>query len=166
MLSEAAPSAVAGAAVASEDAPNEQEELLVSQFSMILDEYIACHPVTTPALSEADVRFATAKYLLSRRRGGVVWPGENAARLAAILLILFVELLASSAITIEHHVAVSESGDWRQKSHNRAGQADIDRSRVHGSEEVRNHLQSHVHVGIPVENRNLHAQRPQGIDRR
>ena len=100
MLSEAAPSAVAGAAVASEDAPNEQEELLVSQFSMILDEYIACHPVTTPALSEADVRFATAKYLLSRRRGGVVWPGENAARLAAILLILFVELLASSAITI------------------------------------------------------------------
>ena len=71
---------------------------------------------------------------------------------------------ASSAITVEHHVALRESGDRRQKSHNRAGQADIDRSSVCGSEEVRNHLKGHVHAGICVENRNLHAQRPQGID--
>ena len=82
--------------------PTSSKDSFVSAFDELLDEYIRQHPVHTEALTPAEVRFAAGKFLLSKskRIGVIAWPGDGAARLAAILLVLFVEGLASSQSSV------------------------------------------------------------------
>ena len=73
------------------------------EFMSLVDEYVAAYPLASRgALSANCVRIAAAKLLLRKRlqrqaKAGttvdrrIAWPGEGAAKLAAILLVLFVQ---------------------------------------------------------------------------
>lgn len=71
-------------------------DLLGPMFMELVDEYLESCPVRTQALSRASLRFAAAKILIRRvpdaeQRGLKPVAGEEATRLAAILLVLFAE---------------------------------------------------------------------------
>ena len=75
-----------------EDLREKDDEGFSRKFMGLVDAWVEANPVQSSALSAGSVRFAAAKILIlkSGHLAKFRWPGENAARLAGTLLVLFV----------------------------------------------------------------------------
>lgn len=83
--------------------PTSSRDAFGAQFAGLVDAWLKAHPVDTRSLSPADLHFAAAKILIHKSGQGAKfsWPGHDASRLAAILLVLFSEGLAGGDDALE-----------------------------------------------------------------